>query len=83
MPLLAASASERALEVCMTHQTLESIRKEIERQDRELAILEAKATAHRDVQLHIGEDIQEQLNTISNALTRRPEPRKQSFFVRM
>jgi hypothetical protein len=67
----------------MTTQTLEQIRKDLERQDRELAILEAKATAHRDVQLHIGEDIQEQLNTISNALTRRPQPSKQAFFVRM
>ena len=66
-----------------TDQKLAHIRAELERQDRELALIESKASTHRDVQLHIGEEIEEQLKTISNALARRPQPTAQAFFVRM
>lgn len=66
-----------------TENKLAEIRRELERQDQQLDALEAAARAHGDVQLHIGEEIEEQLQSISVALKRRAPARAASFFVRM
>jgi hypothetical protein len=66
----------------VTEKELAEIRRELERQERELTALEAAAIQHRGIELHIADHVQEQLDTITTSLKRKPAAPTHTFFVR-
>lgn len=66
----------------VTEKELAEIRRELERQERELGVIEASLLRHREVELHLASDAQEQLETITASLKRRPAMSVLPFVVR-
>lgn len=54
----------------ISDQKLAEIRRELERQEEQASALEASARVHGPLELHIGEEVQEQLDAISTAFAR-------------
>lgn len=61
---------------------LEAIRRELARQEQELAKIDELSRAYAHVQLHIGQEIESQMASIDRVLTR-PTPAPLAFAVRV
>lgn len=64
-------------------EKLAEIRRELEKQELELAQLDQLARAYSHVQLHIAEEIESQMTSISSALTRMRPTTPATFAVRV
>lgn len=67
----------------VTEKELAEIRRELEQQERELSVLETAARAHADVQMHLAEELREQLADVGDRLAPRPKQPLMTFFARV